>query len=151
MSPFRATEMTLTVENNHSVIRRLPDLRSYRYILLNTSAGKDSQAHCYETGGMRRTHLRGRENILKRQLIHVCAFNLSLIFRQLLGAGTPRELKKQSRGAFAAFIWLQIALPLLRDAEKRDPPRQHRLSSARERGCRPWHHCRKIEGCTTGS
>ena len=48
-----------------------------------------SFAHCYETGGMRRTHLRGRENILKRQLVHVCAFNLSLIFRLTLGAGTP--------------------------------------------------------------
>jgi transposase len=35
-------------------------------------------------------YLRGRENILKRQLIHVGAFNLSLIFRQTLGAGTPR-------------------------------------------------------------
>jgi len=63
-----------------------------------------SFAHCYETGGMRRTHLRGRENILNRQLIHVCAFNLSLIFRQILGAGTPRELNKQGREAFAAFI-----------------------------------------------
>src|SRR5678809_309544 len=63
-----------------------------------------SFAHCYETGGMRRTHLRGRENILKRQLIHVGAFNLSLIFRQLLGAGTPRELKSRSREVFAAFI-----------------------------------------------
>ena len=30
-----------------------------------------SFAHCYETGGMRRCHLRGQENIWKRQLIHV--------------------------------------------------------------------------------
>jgi hypothetical protein len=44
---------------------------------------------------MRRTHLRGHENILKRQLIHVGAFNLSLIFRSLIGAGTPRELKNR--------------------------------------------------------
>ena len=43
-----------------------------------------SFAHCYETGGMRRCHLRGRENILKRQLVHVGAFNLSLILRKLL-------------------------------------------------------------------
>ena len=50
-----------------------------------------SFAHCYETGGMRRTHLRGHQNILKRQLLHVGAFNLSLILRQLMGAGTPRE------------------------------------------------------------
>src|SRR5205807_126465 len=30
-----------------------------------------SFAHCYETGAMRRCHLCGQENILKRQLIHV--------------------------------------------------------------------------------
>ncbi|MFZ0861731.1 MAG: hypothetical protein WAN18_13680, partial [Candidatus Sulfotelmatobacter sp.] len=35
------------------------------------------------------------ENILKRQLIHVGAFNLSLILRKLLGAGTPREWKNR--------------------------------------------------------
>ncbi len=34
-----------------------------------------SFAHCYETGAMRRCHLRGQENILKRQLIHVGAFS----------------------------------------------------------------------------
>jgi len=50
-----------------------------------------SFAHCYDTGAMRRTHLRGHQNILKRLLIHVGAFNLSLIFRSLLGSGTPRE------------------------------------------------------------
>ncbi len=54
-----------------------------------------SFAHCYETGGMRRCHVRGQENILKRQLVHVGAFNLSLIQRQLLGAGTPREWKNR--------------------------------------------------------
>ena len=54
-----------------------------------------SFAHCYDTGAMRRTHLRGHQNILKRQLIHVGAFNLSLIFRYLIGAGTPRELKNR--------------------------------------------------------
>ena len=54
-----------------------------------------SFAHCYETGAMRRTHLRGHQNILKRQLIHVGAFNLSLIFRSQTGAGTPREWKNR--------------------------------------------------------
>src|SRR5947199_6771537 len=42
-------------------------------------------AHCYETGGMRRTHLRGRENILKRLLIHIDGFNLSLVLRLMIG------------------------------------------------------------------
>src|SRR6266436_8151443 len=62
-----------------------------------------SFAHCYETGGMRRCHLRGRENILKRQLIHVGAFNLGLILRKLLGAGTPREWKNGTRILFASL------------------------------------------------
>jgi transposase len=56
-----------------------------------------SFAHCYDTGGMRRTHLRKHNNILKRQLIHIAGFNLSLIFRRLLGAGTPREWNNLSR------------------------------------------------------
>ena len=63
-----------------------------------------SFAHCYETGGMRRCHLRGRQNILKRQLIHVGAFNLSLILRQLLGAGTPRELKNRVGQVFSRLL-----------------------------------------------
>src|SRR5438876_10813544 len=64
-----------------------------------------SFAHCYETGGMRRTHLRGHENILKRQLVHVGAFNLSLILRQLLGAGTPRELRNRL-GRLVLLVYL---------------------------------------------
>jgi len=55
-----------------------------------------SFAHCYETGGMRRCTLRGHENILKRLLIHVGAFNISLVLRKMLGAGTPRELKNRA-------------------------------------------------------
>src|SRR5271169_531892 len=65
-----------------------------------------SFAHCYETGGLRRCHLRGRDNILKRQLVHVGAFNLSLILRQLLGAGTPRELKNRSAQLVLSLLLL---------------------------------------------
>lgn len=50
-------------------------------------------AHVYETGGLRRTHLRGHPNILKRLLIHTGAFNLGLLLRQLIGRGTPRGLQ----------------------------------------------------------
>jgi transposase len=52
-----------------------------------------SFAHCYETGGMRRTHLRGHPNILKRLLIHVAGFNLALVMRSLFGIGKPRCLQ----------------------------------------------------------
>ena len=63
-----------------------------------------SFAHCYDTGAMRRTHLRGHQNILKRLLIHVGAFNLSLIFRSLLGAGTPRELRNRLARLFSRLF-----------------------------------------------
>jgi hypothetical protein len=68
---------------------------------------KRSFAHCYETGGMRRTHLRGHENILKRQLIHVGAFNLSLIYgccwvRASRGSGRTEEPAR--RTALAAHL-----------------------------------------------
>ena len=67
-----------------------------------------SFAHCYETGGMRRCHLRGRDNILKRQLIHVGAFNLSLVLRKLLGAGTPRELRNRL-GTHILQVFLRLS------------------------------------------
>ena len=65
-----------------------------------------SFAHCYDTGGMRRTHLRGHQNILKRLLIHVGAFNLSLIFRTRLGSGTPRELRNRRFWFVFVLLWL---------------------------------------------
>ena len=49
-------------------------------------------AHYLDQGGMRRCHLRGRQNILKRLLIQVAGFNLGVLMRRWLGAGTPREL-----------------------------------------------------------
>ena len=62
-----------------------------------------SFAHLYDTGGMRRTHLRGHRNILKRLLIHVAAFNLSLILRREIGAGTPRGLQGLRNRLFFCF------------------------------------------------
>jgi transposase len=57
-------------------------------------------AHMYETGAMRRVHLRGHENILKRVLVHAGALNLGLLMRTLFGVGTPRGLQ----GRVAAFL-----------------------------------------------
>jgi transposase len=63
-------------------------------------------AHCYETGRMRRIHLRGRENILKRLLIHVAGFNLSLVLRLVTGKGTPRGLQDLAINAFFVLLVL---------------------------------------------
>ena len=69
-------------------------------------------AHCYDTGGMRRTHLRGHPKILKRLLIHVAGFNLALVMRSILGVGKPRALQGLSR----ALSWLAPVLGSLRHA-----------------------------------
>jgi transposase len=109
-----------------------------------------SFAHCYETGAMRRVYLRGRENVLKRQLIHVGAFNLSLIFRQTLGAGTPRELRNgQSRLIFVIF-WFRSALGMNSPASRslsRLPQRRTRVPQPHQ-----FPNCRRriIGGCATG-
>ena len=50
-----------------------------------------SFAHLLDRGGLRRTWLRGRENVHKRYLIHVAGHNLGLLMRLLIGAGTPKE------------------------------------------------------------
>jgi transposase len=109
-----------------------------------------SFAHCYDTGRMRRVHLRGRENVLKRQLIHVGAFNLSLVFRTTLGAGTPRQLRNRRQRSVFVVLWLLrpdgIRLQLCKDdlRESERDPRQIR---------RPWRHtCRQriSGGCATG-
>src|SRR4051794_16274098 len=44
-----------------------------------------------DRGGMRRSWLRGRENLHKRYLVHVAGYNLGLIMRVLVGVGTPRR------------------------------------------------------------
>src|SRR5215203_2204963 len=49
-----------------------------------------SFAHILDRGGLRRTWLRGRENVHKRYLIHVAGHNLGLLMRLLIGAGTPK-------------------------------------------------------------
>ena len=50
-----------------------------------------SFAHCYETGGLRRLHVRGRENVLRRLLVQDAAFNLGLLLWRLGGGGKPRS------------------------------------------------------------
>jgi len=58
--------------------------------------------HLYDRGGMRRLHLRGRENILKRLVVHSGAANLGLLMRKLFGKGTPRGLAGTLPAIFSA-------------------------------------------------
>ena len=67
-------------------------------------------AHLYETGGMRRTHLRGHTNILKRLLIHAAGFNLGLVMRTSIGVGTPRGLQGALQALLGSLARLTISL-----------------------------------------
>jgi transposase len=60
-------------------------------------------AHMYETGGMRRLHLRGRQNIEKRLLIHGAGLNLSLVMRKRYRVAKPRQLQGLFRALSAAI------------------------------------------------
>src|SRR5262249_55512289 len=85
--------------------RRIRGARGRRLMRQRGERIERSFAHLYDTGGMRRTHLRGHENILKRLLIHASGFNLGLLIRSMLGVGTPRGLQGRRAAVIAAF-WM---------------------------------------------
>lgn len=80
-------------------------------------------AHLYETGRMRRVHIRGQGNILKRLLIHVCALNLGLLMRTVCGVGTPRGLQGSKATEFcsAQGLLLSLILATLHGAAQKQP------------------------------
>ena len=78
--------------------KRLQRLRSERV--------ERSFAHVCETGGARRTWLRGLEKVNKRYGLVVAAHNLGRIMRSLFGAGKPRQFSAVFR-VFAA-LWMLL-------------------------------------------
>jgi transposase len=90
----------------HANRRRIRGSRGRRLMRQRGERIERSFAHLYDTGGMRRTHLRGHPNILKRLLIHAGGFNLGLVMRHLLGSGTPRGLQDRPATVMAALLVL---------------------------------------------
>ena len=86
--------------------RRIRGARGKRLQRLRGERVERSNAHLYETGGMRRTHLRGHENILQRLIVHAAAFNLGLLLRHVIGIGTPRSLQGLSGRLRSALLCL---------------------------------------------
>ena len=84
--------------------RRTGGTRGKRLARLRAEKAERTFAHCYETGGMRRTHLRGHENILKRLVIHVGGFNLALVMRKMIGVGKPRRLQGLAATALETIL-----------------------------------------------
>ena len=88
--------------------RRIQGARSKQLQRKRSELTERSMAHMYETGGMRRVHLKGRDNILKRLLVHAGGFNLALIMRKLVGIGKPRRLQGAFACIFACFSLLLL-------------------------------------------
>src|SRR5713101_8136699 len=89
--------------------RRMGGRRGKDLQKLRTELTERSFAHMYETGGMRRTHLKGQKNILKRLLFHAVGFNLALLLRKSSGIGKPRTLQGFSAAiSLVQAIWKSI-------------------------------------------
>jgi transposase len=86
--------------------RRIGGSHGQRLLRLGGERLERPFAHLYETGGMRRTYLRGHDNIRKRLLIHAGGFNLGLLMRRLIGLGTPRALQGRLIALTAALLVL---------------------------------------------
>jgi hypothetical protein len=78
-----------------------------------------SFAHNLDRGGMRRTWLRGRENVHKRYLVHIAGHNLSILMRLLIGAGNLREAAARAP-AYLFFIYTEDAVAIILVAASRD-------------------------------
>ena len=90
--------------------RRIRGARGQRLLRQRGERLERPFAHLYETGRMRRVHLRGHDNILKRVLLHAGALNLGLLMRRLTGIGTPRSLQGRAVVLLRCF-WSLIRLP----------------------------------------
>jgi transposase len=90
--------------------RRVRGNRGKRLMRRRGELIERSFAHAYQTGAMRRTHLRRHENIAKRLLVHVGGFNLGLVMRRLTGCGKPRRLQGLFSSVFGLFwtLWTVV-------------------------------------------
>ena len=86
--------------------QRVRGKRSKRLQRRRSEVVERTFAHMCETGGARRSWLRGLEDVRKRWLIQAAARNLGLILRTLFGIGTARSLQ----GAAGLLHSLQITV-----------------------------------------
>jgi transposase len=87
-------------------------------------------AHVCETGGARRTRLRGRANVAKRYLLQAAGANLALVMRTLYGLGTPRGWADRVQEALLALLGSGSALLHWVKAHRRSPFRVSRPGAA---------------------
>ena len=69
-----------------------------------------SFAHILDCGGMRRTTLRGWENLNKRFKLAAAFYNLSQLMRKLFGFGTPKQLAAAMERGGRRLFWRLAAM-----------------------------------------
>jgi transposase len=84
--------------------RRVKGARGKRLQKKRSELAERSFAHVCETGGGRRTWLRGLAEVTKRYVVQVAAHNLGLLMRELFGVGKPRTLQ----GAGGWLVWASV-------------------------------------------
>jgi hypothetical protein len=105
--------------------RRVGRDKSKRLQRLRSERVERSFAHVCETGGARRTWLRGLAKVAKRYLMVTAARNLGLILLKLFGIGKPKGLQGSAAGVFTQFLAAIGWLRALRDHRRvsgRNPP-----------------------------
>jgi transposase len=92
--------------------RRIRGARGTRLLRQRGERLERPFAHLYRTGRMRRVHLRGHANILKRVLVQAGACNLGLLMRTWFGVGTPRSLQGRTAGVtMLVMLWHLASKP----------------------------------------
>ena len=99
--------------------RRIRGNRGKRLLRRRGEKVERAFAHMLETGGLRRVHVRGQEEIRKRILIQAAAFNLGLLMRKRFGVGTPRGLQGLAAARSAALVTFGSGLPPLASVFRR--------------------------------
>jgi len=87
--------------------RRMKRAKGKRLGRLRSERVERSFAHVCDSGGMRRSWLRGLVDVTKRYLIAAAAHNLGRILRKLFGVGKPKSL--QGLRVLAALLQLTVA------------------------------------------
>ena len=87
-------------------------------------------AHQFDTGGMDRLYVRGRNNVHKKLLIQAAACNLALLMRALYGAGKPRAAHERRVELILAILQIYSLLLALWEPKRAKAsdkfPRPHR-------------------------
>ena len=103
-------EARRAVYNNRA---RLKSSKGHELAKRRTELVERSFQHVLDRGGMRRTHLRGQENVHKRYILCVAGFNLGLLMRKKTGFGTPKGYFCLNSMQIYILTWGRMAITMI--------------------------------------